>query len=245
MKRAGNLYNKIATSENVRIAYYKAKKGKRFNKDVLIYSQNLEKNLQKLQSELKNRRIPVGNYHFFKIFDPKERVICAADFRERILHHAIMNVLDPLFERFQIFDTFACRKNKGTHKVVKRAFYFTKIYPCFVKMDVRKYFDSIDHAILKNLLRRKIKDKAVLNLLDSIIDSYNKTPGRGIPIGNLTSQYFANFYLGFADRYIKETLKIHGYVRYMDDMVIWGDNQQMLNSCKNNITSYIKNMLQV
>ena len=112
-------------------------------------------------------------------------------------------------------------------------------------MDIRKYFDSIDHAVLKNLLRRKIKDKSVLDLLDSIIDSYAKTPGRGIPIGNLTSQYFANFYLGFADRYIKETLKITGYVRYMDDMVIWGENQQKLNICKDSITSHIKNMLKL
>ncbi len=93
-------------------------------------------------------------------------------------------------------------------------------------MDVRKYFDSIDHTVLKNLLRRKIKDKTVLNLLDSIIDSYSKTFRCGIPIGNLTSQYFANFYLGFTDRYIKEALKIHDYVRYMDDMVIWGENEQ-------------------
>ncbi|MCK5198417.1 MAG: group II intron reverse transcriptase domain-containing protein, partial [Spirochaetales bacterium] len=245
MKRAGNLYNRIVTSENIKIAYYKAKKGKRFKKDVLIYNQNLEKNLQNMQVELINRNVTVGNYHFFKIFDPKERVICAADFRERILHHAIMNVMDPIFEKFQIFDSFACRKNKGTHKAVRRAFYFSKKYSYFVKMDIRKYFDSIDHAVLKNLLRRKIKDKSVLDLLDSIIDSYAKTPGRGIPIGNLTSQYFANFYLGFADRYIKETLKITGYVRYMDDMVIWGENQQKLNICKDSITSHIKNMLKL
>lgn len=245
MKRAGNLYNRIVTSENIKIAYYKAKKGKRLKKDILIYNQNLEKNLQKLQVELKNRNVPVGNYHFFKIFDPKERIICAADFRERILHHAIMNVLDPVFERFQIFDSFACRKNKGTHKAVKRAFYFSKKYSYFVKMDIRKYFDSINHVVLKKLLRRKIKDKDVLSLLDSIIDSYNKTPECGLPIGNLTSQYFANLYLGFADRHIKETLKIHGYVRYMDDMVIWGENQQKLNTYKNSITSYIKNMLEL
>jgi len=110
MKRTGNLYNKIAASENIKIAYYKAKKGKRLTKDVLIYNLNLEQNLQNLQIELNNRCVPVGNYHFFKIFDPKERIICAADFRERILHHTIMNVLDPVFEGFQIFDSYACRK---------------------------------------------------------------------------------------------------------------------------------------
>lgn len=179
MKRAGNLYSRITGHDNIHIAYYKASKGKRCNKDVLLIRQNEEEDLLRLEMDLRDETVELGNYHFFKIYDPKERTICAADFRERILHHAVMNVLYPVFERFLIHDTYACRK--GTHKAVKRAFYFTKKYSCFVKMDMRKYFDSINHTLLKEMLRRKFKDKAVLALLDRIIDSYNTAPGRGTP----------------------------------------------------------------
>jgi RNA-directed DNA polymerase len=245
MKRVGNLYNQITTHENIRKAYYKARMGKLYKKDVLIFNMNLDRNLFLLQTELIENKVSLGNYHFFTIYDPKERIICAADFRERILHHAIMNVLDLLFEKYQIFDSYACRKNKGTEKAVKRALFFTRKYQYFIKMDIRKYFDSINHVILKKLLRRKIKDKAMLNLLDSIILSYEKSPGCGIPIGNLTSQYFANYYLGFTDRYIKEKLKVKGYVRYMDDMVIWGNNQEILKKQKDDIIKYIKYKLQL
>jgi RNA-directed DNA polymerase len=154
-----------------------------------------------------------------------------------------MNILDPIFEKFQIYDSYACRKNKGTHRAVKRAYYFTKKYRYFIKLDIRKYFDSIHHAKLKELLRRKIKDTNVLNLLDRIIDSYETSPGRGIPIGNLTSQYFANYYLGLADRYVKETLGMKGYARYMDDMVLWGNDKSLLAENAYKIICYIQEQL--
>lgn len=241
MKRAGNLYSRIVDYENIRLAYYKAQKGKRLKKDVLIFRKNLDLNLKQLQKSLIDEQVNVGVYHFFRIFDPKERLICAAAFKERILHHAVMNVLDPLFEKFQIYDSYACRKGKGTHGALHRALYFTKRYRYFIKFDVRKYFDSIDNAQLMLLLRKKIKDRKVLRLLGSIIGSYQISPGRGLPIGNLTSQYFANFYLGYADRLIKESLGIRGYIRYMDDMILWSDSMTRLQTVKGILESFLAN----
>lgn len=142
------------------------------------------------------------------------------------MHHAIMNVLEPVFERQFIFHTYACRKNKGSHKAV--LYTLEKVRKCkyFIKLDVRKYFDNIDHEILKKMLSRIKKDRECLNLLFAIIDSYGLgQEGRGLPIGNLTSQFFANFYLSFLDHYILEELKPCGYVRYMDDFILFSNSK--------------------
>ncbi|MBI9104605.1 MAG: RNA-directed DNA polymerase [Spirochaetales bacterium] len=233
MKRKGSLFEIIASEENLKVASWKAMRGKRTKRDVLLFNLNFEENLTALRKDLLDGTIAIGNYHYFQVHEPKERTICAASFPERILHHAIMNVCLPVFENYQIYDSYACREGKGTHKALLRAFHFSKSTPFFLKVDIRKYFDSIDHIILKNLLCRKFKDEKLLELLYRIIDSYETAPGKGLPIGNLTSQHMANFYLGRADHYIKEELGTRRYVRYMDDFVLWDSDMNGLLNDRN------------
>lgn len=137
--------------------------------------------------------VSVGDYHYFKVFDPKERSICAAAFNERVLHHALMNVCHPIFERAQIFDSYASRIGKGTYAALDRASHFTKRYKWFLKLDFKKYFDSIQHGVVKSQLQRLFKDQELLNIFNSIIDTYEVAPSQGVPIGNLTSQYLVMY----------------------------------------------------
>jgi len=233
MKRANHLVDRIAEPENLRLAFWKASRHKSGKVEVVRFRENLDKNLLSLRSEILNGDVRVGDYHYFKIYDPKERLICAAAFRERVLHHALMNVCHEQFERFQIFDSYACRIGKGTYAALDRAKSFQKTYAWFLKLDVCKYFYNISHGILKQHLQRRFKEGRLLNIFGAIIDSYEASQGRGIPIGNLSSQYFANHYLATADRYVKESLYIPAYVRYMDDMVLWtNDKMQLLSAGK-------------
>lgn len=222
MKRAGNLYERIAEPENLRLAFLKAVRGKRCKADVIAYTARLDENLGRLRDQLLARQVVVGHYHFFKVHDLKERIICAAAFPERVLHHAIMNVCEPVLERYAIHDSYACRSGKGMHAAVHRAQTFTRRYAWYLKLDVRKYFDSICHEALLTLLERRIKDGDVVALCRQILATYETAPGTGLPIGNLLSQHLANFYLGHLDHWIKETRRVRGYVRYMDDFVLWG-----------------------
>lgn len=228
MKRENHLIARIADPDNLRLAFWKARKGKEGKIEVLCFRKSLDKNLLLLRDELLSGNIDVGNYNYFTIHDPKERLICAATFRERVLHHAIMNVCHANFEKYQIFDSYASRMGKGTFAALERAKGFQQKYKWFLKLDVRKYFDSIDHEKLKIMLVNMFKDKALLNVFNHIIDSYKTATGKGLPIGNLTSQYFANHYLAFADHYLKEKLQATAYIRYMDDMVIWANNKDFL-----------------
>jgi len=170
----------------------------------------------------------VGNYHYFKIYDPKERTICAAAFSERVIHHALMNVCHANFDRFQIFDSYACRLGKGTYAALNRAKQYQQKYKYFLKLDVRKYFDTIEHNVLKNMLAGRFKEVKLLTVFEQIIDSYHTQPNKGLPIGNLTSQYFANHYLALADHYLKEVEQQKAYIRYMDDMVLWDNDKSAL-----------------
>ena len=226
MKRSGKLYRRIIEWDNLLCAFYNAARGKRLRPDVVLYEKNLYENLKTLQTHLINQTVPLGNYRFFKIYDPKERLICAAPFEERVLHHAIINITGLVFERLQIYDSYACRKGKGTNAALLRALYFTKQYPYFLKLDMKKYFDSISHSKLTALLAAKFKDKTLLNLFDRLLASYCVTEGYGLSIGNLTSQYFANFYLGAFDHYAKEKMQVKGYVRYMDDVLLFSNTMQ-------------------
>jgi len=211
--------------------------------EVVAYRKSLDENLIALRNELLSGKVQVGQYHYFTIYDPKERKICAATFRERVLHHALMNVCHANFEKYQIFDSYASRLGKGTYAALERASVFQHQYKWFLKLDVRKYFDSIDHAILKSMLTKRFKDKVLLQVFFQIIDSYQTLEGKGLPIGNLTSQYFANHYLALADHHIKEKLQASAYVRYMDDMVIWSNDKNMLLKIGNAFQSFIETEL--
>lgn len=233
MNRYGGLFERIVEWDNIRLAYYLASKGKRTKPDVLDFRHDLDINLDRVRNTLLDPNISgIGDYRFFTILDPKERKICAAPFFDRVLHHAVMHVLEPYFESFQIYDSYACRVGKGTDAAIRRALYFARRYGRFAKLDVRAYFDSIDHAKLNAMIERRFKDRRVVRILEAIIDSYHIDPGKGVPIGNLTSQFFANHYLAFLDHDIKERLRLHGYVRYMDDMLLFGDSgEELRNVC--------------
>lgn len=230
MKRVGYLIEKIAELDNLYLAYAKACRGKRTKVEVIKFSKNLSQNLAKMQSEIIDGEVCVGNYTYFQIRDPKPRTICAASFYERVLHHAIMNVCHPYFDRGLIYDTYATRPGKGIYSALEKAKKAMIQYRYVVKLDVRKYFDSIQHSVLKMELRRIFKDNRLLRIFDSIIDSYSVSDGCGLPIGNLTSQYFANLYLSRIDHQIKEQFRVKTYVRYMDDMLLFFDDRTEMQS---------------
>lgn len=229
----------IADAGNLRLAFWKAAKGKRAKADCIAFRERLDENLAVLGAELLSGDAVVGDYHYFKVHDPKERLICAATFRERVLHHALMNVCEPVLERAAVFDSYACRKGKGRLLAVSRAQGYARTHRWFLKMDIHKYFDSIDHETLRGLLARKFKDPLVRGVFDRIIGSYQTAPGRGLPIGNLTSQHFANFYLAPLDRFLKETLRRGSYVRYMDDFVVWGESGSELRAVCERVREFL------
>ncbi len=228
MKRQGKLIDSVADMENLYLAYYKAQRGKLMKPSVLGYSKNLEENLKLLQKQIVEQTVEIGNYHYFTIYDPKKRTICASPFPQRVLHHALMNVCHPFFEKAQIFQSYASRIDKGTYAALAQAKKYQYRYKWFLKLDFRKYFDSINHDVLKIQIRRMFKDKQLLYIFDEIIDSYEVGKRSGVPIGNLTSQYFANHYLCAADHYAKEKLHEPAYVRYMDDIVMWHNSKEAL-----------------
>jgi retron-type reverse transcriptase len=245
MKRAGNLVERIADADNLRLAFWKASRGKRAKPEVLRFRADLDARLRCLRDELLSGCVRWGPYRTFMVFDPKERTICAAPFRDRVAQHAIMNVVEPHFEVYQIHDSYACRRGKGLDGAIARAVRFCRTGDWYLKMDVRKYFDSIDHATLKGLLCRRFKDPLLLALLDGVIDSHEDSPGRGVPIGNLTSQFFANHYLGVLDHHCKQALGCQRYLRYMDDFVVWDSQKDRLRQVGHEIAGFLGDSLKL
>lgn len=236
MKRIDGIWDTVTSFANLLRAYRTARRGKRSKRGVAEFGLNLERELLALQRALRERTYQPGEYRLFTIYERKPRVIAAAPFRDRVVHHEVMQVIEPLFDRTFLSDSYACRKGKGVHAAVARYQAWAQTYRYVLKMDVQQYFPSIDHELLKGKLRRRVTDASVLDLVDRIIDSSPRgvtapcyfpgddlfTPlGRkaGIPIGNLTSQFFANLYLDDFDQYIKQVLKVRPYLRYVDDMV--------------------------
>jgi len=228
MKRVGHLIETISDLDNLYLAFYKASLGKKGKNEVICFAKNLDENLQILRRQILSGDVSVGNYRYFTIFDPKKRLICAASFSERVLHHAIMNVCHPYFERNLITDSYATRVGKGVYSALDKAMKAMSHYDYVAKLDVRKYFDSISHEVLKSKLRHLFKDEPLLAILGKIIDSYETKAGCGLPIGNLTSQYFANLYLSDIDHFAKEQLQIPVYLRYMDDVIFFGNDKKTL-----------------
>ena len=245
MKRAGNLYWKIAEIENLELAFWKAQRGKSGKNEVKQFRKNLHANLLSIRNEFLTGNVTLGNYHYFTVYDPKERIICAADFRERVIQHAVVNICEPHFERYQIFDSYACRNGKGVDACLARTQYFCRKFQWYLKLDIHKYFDSINHNVLLNILNRRFKEPDLLNFFAVLLDSYEVTPGCGLPIGNLLSQYFANLYLGVLDHELKDVLKVPGYVRYMDDFIIFADNKDRLKEINNKIEEIVNGLLQL
>lgn len=245
MKRANNLYPLIPAYENLRTAFRKAAKGKSDDKQVVCFRKDFEANIQALREQLLNKTPDIGHYHFFVVRDPKVRQICAASFPERVLHHAIMNICESNFETYAIYDSYACRKGKGNRKALARAQQFAQKFPWYLKLDIRKYFDSIDHNRLMDFLARRFKDEDLLILFQRILDTYHTGPGKGLPIGNLISQHLANFYLGRFDHWIKEERKITGYVRYMDDFILFSNEKHALNAELSEIEQFLKDDLKL
>ena len=230
MKRYGNLFEEVCSFRSLHEASQKALRSKKSKPRAIGFWIELESELLRLERELRTGGYAPRPYRTFVIQEPKQRRICAGDFRDRVVHHSLCSVIEPFLERSYIFDSYACRKGKGSHAAILRTQKFIKKFKFYLKLDVRKFFDSVDHDVLKKQLRRKFKDRKLLDLFDIIID--HQVPwteeGRGIPIGNLTSQHFANLYLDQVDHFIKDVLGIKGYVRYMDDMVLFGNEKSEL-----------------
>ena len=247
MKRYGHLFERICSYENLVQAARKAFRGKLDKERVARFYVNFEFELVALQKELLSGTYRPKQYRSFTIYEPKKRRICAADFRDRVVHHAICNVIEPIFESSFIHDSYACRKYKGTHRAISRLQAFTKSSRYFLKMDVEKFFDSIDHAILKRMLERKIKDRDLLGLLFLIIDHPmpDQNPGKGVPIGNLTSQWWANGYLDMVDHFVKDELGVKKYIRYMDDMVALSAGKDELHELRAQINGFLYRRLKL
>ncbi len=243
MKRAGWLYQSIPAYDNLCLAFWKAAKGKHDRQDVAAFRSDFSGNMQKLRDDLLNHDPDIGHYRFFQVRDPKPRSICAASFPERVLHHAIMNICEPVLEFFAIHDSYACRKGKGTHQAIAGAQKFARGYEWYLKLDVRKYFDSIDHEIMLRELSKRFKDEDLLLLFQKLFDTYHTAPGKGMPIGNLISQHLANFYLSRFDRWLKEVRQVGGYLRYMDDMLIFGQDKSPLKAELVEIRLFLKQEL--
>jgi len=238
MKRHCNLYERICDIQNIYLADDLASKGKGKQFSIVNHKANRDMNLLKLQTMLLDKTFKTSPYAIFKVYEPKEREVYRLPyFPDRIVHHAIMNVLEPIFVKTFTTDTYSCIKGMGLHKASRRLSKALKNVDetkyC-LKLDIKKFYPSVDHGILKSLLRRKFKDNDLLNLLDEIIDSAN-----GIPIGNYLSQYFANFYLTYFDHWLKEELKVKYYYRYADDIVILHSSKDYLHGLLSKIRIYL------
>jgi retron-type reverse transcriptase len=244
MKRKGNLYEQIYSIDNLMLADSIARKGKLKQPGIIEHDRYREDNILKLHEMLKNKTYKTSEYVTFPIYEPKERIIFKLPyFPDRITHHAVMNILEPLFVSAFTADTYSCIKGKGIHaaaNAVKNALKNIKGTQYCLKLDVRKFYPTINHDILKQLLRKKIKDRDLLWLLDEIIDSTD-----GLPIGNYLSQFFANFYLTYFDHWIKEEKKVKYYFRYADDIVILCDNKSCLHQILADIRLYFDQKLKL
>lgn len=221
MKRTRITLVEVAGWDNLSLATWKAARGKRHRPDVTRFLGNMDRSLQAMREAIMGEKAPFGRYRSFYIHDPKRRLIHAACFEDRVLHHAIMNLAEPVFERSLVLETYACRPGKGVHRAVVQVQKNLRRFPWFVKIDVDSYFPSIDHPTLLRLLRRRFKGNGFLNLLERIVGSYSVKEGKGLPIGSLTSQHFANFYLNGADRLLLQHPQVCSQVRYMDDIIWW------------------------
>jgi len=244
MKRHNNLYDEIISLDNLQIAYNKAKKGKSYQKTVRKIAKNIDVLLVKLHDKLAQGDYHTSKYKTKTIYEPKERLIYILPFYpDRIVHHAVMNVLEPIWDNLMYAHSYACRKGKGMHKGSSLCMVYTRKYKYVLKCDVSKFYPSINHNLLKRLIRRKIKDRRLLKLLDEIIDSAEGETN--VPIGNYLSQWFGNLYLNELDTFVKQTLKVKPYIRYCDDFVLFSNDKKELSLWAGQIESMLANKLKL
>ena len=259
MHRHKNLFDQVCSLENMHAAAIETLRGKRSKPAGTRFLCRIEDEIVDLCREIDTGVYRHGGYNYFTITDPKERLVAAAGFRDRVVHHAIVRVIEPIFEKRFIEDSFACRRGKGTHAAMRRALHFTRRYPYALKCDVAKYFASVDHATLTGLLERVIGDKRLMDLIRNVLESHTDgvrrewKPGGGLfditehtlglPIGNLTSQFFANVYLNPLDHFIKHVLRVRGYVRYMDDFILFGDSPAQLRDWGRGVKAFLQSLM--
>ena len=241
------MYDELTSWDNLLLAYKRASAGKRGHPNVAVFEHRLEDNLLRMQEELRAHSYRPEKYESFFIHEPKRRLISAAPFRDRVVQHALCNLIEPVFEHSFIDDSYANRRGKGTHRALDRCQHFARHFKYVLQCDLRQFFPSIDHAILRDMLARKISDARVLWLVDRILasgqgvlsDAYDMVyfPGddlfaanrpRGLPIGNLTSQFWANVYLNSFDHFVKRELRCHAYARYVDDSLLFANDKATL-----------------
>jgi retron-type reverse transcriptase len=246
MKRLGSLYERICSIENLQLADEKARKGKLRSHGVAKHDRNREQNIIHLHEVLKNGTFRTSKYDIFTIYEPKEREIYRLPYYpDRIVHHAVMNVLEPIWVSTFTADTYSCIKYRGIHAVADKMKKILHKNPeatkyC-LKIDIRKFYPSIDHSILKQIIRRKIKDMRLLSLLDEVIDSVST----GVPIGNYLSQYFANLYLTYFDHWLKENKGVRFYFRYADDIVVLHHDKRFLHQLFREMQAYLAGNLKL
>lgn len=231
----GSIFESIISKENIFAAWREFQKGKMGKQDVLAFAEHFEAHLLDLHGDLTNGTYRHGGYTRFLVHDPKQRSIAKASVRDRVLHHAICRIITPLFDTAFVFDSYASRKTKGVHRAIERLKGLAGTLSqnntqtvWALKCDVRKFFESVGHTRLIELCRRRIRDDRTLALLTEIIDSFETTLGKGIPLGNLTSQLFANIYLDRLDQYVKRELRIKNYLRYTDDFLLLSRDRKEL-----------------
>jgi len=259
MKRCGNLWQKLISWENLVLAARKARRGKRGKRCVQRFEFDLEAELLQLQDELVRGDYRPGEFKTHWITRPKPRMISTAPYRDRVVHHAVMNVLEPILDHHFHPDCYACRKGKGTHAAVNRLQHLMQRNRYALQCDIQRFFPSIDHSVMKALFRQRIKDKKVLTLMDLIVDCSNEQPSdiqwfegddlftpterrKGLPIGNLTSQWFANWYLSGLDHFITSRLGAGAYVRYCDDFIILANDRATLIGVREAVKDYLSQL---
>ena len=256
MRKYYNLYKELCSYDNLVSAFVKARKGKSKKDYVVNFESDLIKNLKILQEDLINKKYTPSPLKKFIVRDPKTRTIHSSIFRDRIVHHAIINILNPIYEKIFIYDSFASRKNKGTHNAVNRFESFVRkvslngrlvrnnfnnnsIKGYTLKADFKHYFDTVNHSVLINILKKKIDDEDLIWLIKKVLGNFETSNGIGMPLGNYTSQFFANVYLNELDYYIKHILKARFYIRYVDDFVILHKDKRVLGYYLKHINNFL------
>ena len=257
MKTIKNLCNETISTENLFLAWRDFCRGKRKKKDVMQFEYKLEENVYKLHRQLKDGTYTHGGYQNFFITDPKQRHIHKAQVRDRVVHHALYRKLYWFYDTTFIPTSFSCRNGRGTHRGVEWLYKMCRkvsknyIHSCYVlKCDIRKFFNTVNHDVLLSILAKRIKDKALLKILENIIESYvsdesNLFERKGIPLGNLTSQLFANVYMNEFDQFMKHELRLKYYARYTDDFVVVADSTEYLQSLLPAITTFLHERLKL